>query len=161
MNISPETAARFWIKVDRSQYSPGGCWPWLAGRSSTGYGGFKLAERQYGAHRMAYVLTYGELPPGMWARHICGNRWCCNPAHLLPGTAGDNNRDTVQQGRHNPWPGSRIGPRKRAKLTYAEAQEIRQRYAAGCVRYIDLAEMFDVCDTTIYAVVKNLTWRHE
>jgi hypothetical protein len=33
-------------------------------------------------------------------RHICDNPRCNNPSHLIGGTQGDNNRDTVTRGRH-------------------------------------------------------------
>ena len=25
------------------------------------------------AHRFAYLLSHGKIPPGHWIRHLCGN----------------------------------------------------------------------------------------
>ena len=38
-------------------------------------------------------------------RHLCDNKPCCNPAHLLPGTASENVRDVIhakREGRKGP-----------------------------------------------------------
>jgi hypothetical protein len=61
----PETKSeRFWRQVDRSQYSPGGCWLWLGHRNRYGYGHFSVgscrepgSRRPVHAHRIAYELN--------------------------------------------------------------------------------------------------------
>jgi hypothetical protein len=80
---------RFWEKVDRSA-GPDGCWPWLAGRYSTGYGEFSIGYRKSAAHRVAYELLIGPIPAGLELDHLCRNRLCVNPAHLEPVTTREN-----------------------------------------------------------------------
>jgi hypothetical protein len=51
------------------------------------------------AHRMAWELTYGEIPAGLVVMHSCDVRHCVNPGHLQLGTRKDNNQDRVMKGR--------------------------------------------------------------
>lgn len=44
------------------------------------------------AHRLAYTLTYGPIPPGLTVDHLCRNRACMNPIHLQVVTQKENLR---------------------------------------------------------------------
>lgn len=80
--------ACFWAKV--SIQSPDECWPWLAGKTSSGYGAFWMDWKQMVAHRVAYELVNGPVPEGLQLDHLCRNRPCCNPKHLEPVTLKQN-----------------------------------------------------------------------
>lgn len=86
---------RFWPKVDKS----GDCWTWTASLSRSGYGGFGFRGKVWKAHRVSYVLAYGEIPDGAHILHSCDNPPCVNPAHLRAGTRSDNMQDKVRRGR--------------------------------------------------------------
>lgn len=86
---------RFWAKIQRGADNE--CWPWTAGCTAQGYGGFHPTKtRMVLAHRYAYELTYGPVPEGLHVDHTCHNgtecqpgpkcphRKCCNPRHLDP-----------------------------------------------------------------------------
>lgn len=90
---TPET---FWVKVDKS----GECWVWTGSRGSGGYGKVRYQGALCFAHRLAWELTHGPIPPGMSVCHSCDNRPCCNPAHLWLGTYADNMHDRDRKGRH-------------------------------------------------------------
>lgn len=97
-------AELFWPKVDRSG-GPDACWPWLAATTDFGHGVFARQRGSSGtrvAHRVAWELVNGPIPAGMVLRHRCHNPRCVNPAHLLPGTQGDNARDRYARNPHNP-----------------------------------------------------------
>lgn len=81
-------AERFWSKVDTS----GDCWVWLAGRSSGGYGKFRLSRprRMVSAHRFSYEQVVRPIPEGLTLDHLCRNRACVNPAHLEPVSHREN-----------------------------------------------------------------------
>lgn len=61
---------------------PNGCIEWTGCVSSNGYGTLRIQGTQYGAHRVAYMLSVGQIPPGMHVDHLCRHRLCVNPVHL-------------------------------------------------------------------------------
>jgi hypothetical protein len=75
------------------------------------------------AHRVAWELTNGPIPPGLHICHRCDNPPCVTPAHLFVGTNLDNIADKVAKGRQR---GARAGERHHnAKLSDADADGIR------------------------------------
>jgi hypothetical protein len=90
-----EAQARLDAKVDRSA-GPEACWPF---RGATSYGSVTLRLRTWGAHRLAFIIAGHTLGDTEMVRHKCDNPPCCNPAHLLRGTAVDNSADARERGR--------------------------------------------------------------
>lgn len=74
---------RFWAKVVGGDYTE--CWTWTASLTAGGYGRFPNRQN-YVAHRTAYELLIGPIPPGLQLDHLCRNRACVNPWHLEPVT---------------------------------------------------------------------------
>lgn len=90
-------AERFWSKVEKTD----GCWIWKANLHKQGYGFFKIGQKNYLAHRVAYALVTGEeLDPEIKLLHSCDNTSCVNPMHLSKGTQRENVMDMVNKGRH-------------------------------------------------------------
>lgn len=86
--FSPDTVARFWSKVDRTE----DCWLWT-GWINKGYGRWcpDVKNRKTAStHRYAYELLVGPIPDGLTLDHLCRNKACVNPAHLEPVTAREN-----------------------------------------------------------------------
>ena len=75
------------------------CWPWLTGTNSFGYGRISINGKRYIAHRTVYKHFHGAIKPGNVIRHVCDNRKCCNPLHLLQGTQADNVQDMIERSR--------------------------------------------------------------
>ncbi len=69
-----------------------GCWEWLGGRNSWGYGVSYENHRAQPAHRVVYERLVGPIPEGLELDHLCRNRACCNPGHLEPVTRQENLR---------------------------------------------------------------------
>ena len=59
------------------------CWLWIGaknGREGYGYIGFK--RHIVPAHRIAWMMKYGDIPDNMELDHICREHTCVNPEHL-------------------------------------------------------------------------------
>lgn len=87
---------RFFNKIEKSE---DGCWLWKAGSRGNGYGAFKLHHKTIDAHRISWMLHYGDIPNGMFVCHKCDVRQCVNPDHLFLGTNSDNMKDCYRKNR--------------------------------------------------------------
>lgn len=97
----------FWDQVEKSPEPE--CWIWKGatkGKESQKYGSFYFRGASWLAHRVAWVLTFGEIPEldsadyrGTCVLHRCDNPLCVNPGHLFLGTHQDNMDDKMQKSR--------------------------------------------------------------
>lgn len=124
------------------------------------------------AHRVAWELERGPIPPGMCVLHRCDNPPCCNPEHLWLGTNADNmaDRDAKGRGARGDRNGVRLHPeihiasRPRgerngsAKLTGSQVGEIRAWVGRGFTRAA-VAKEYGVSRTTVSQIVSGLLWR--
>lgn len=85
-----------------------GCFLWLGCVKRHGYGvvGVKRSGRtgrsgwrSEAAHRVAWELANGPVPPGLFVLHTCDQPGCINPKHLYVGTQFDNMQDSVRRKR--------------------------------------------------------------
>ena len=91
----------FWEKVDTSK--PDGCWEWVGGASSVGYGRFGVwihneVRKTIGAHQASWILHRGPIPKKMLVCHKCDNPLCIRPDHLFLGSHVDNAADAIAKG---------------------------------------------------------------
>ncbi|HXG36555.1 MAG TPA: HNH endonuclease [Dehalococcoidia bacterium] len=159
-------AERFWSKVDKS----GDCWLWMAGQRRDGYGVFGVGSRSDGskkqmrAHRMAWELTYGSIPDGLFVCHHCDNPPCVKPQHLFLGTHAENVADMWRKGREN-FAFANLEKRARgerhgsAKLTEEMVRTIRQLQLVGLSRRT-IASRFGVNRSLISGILSGKYWRH-
>ena len=59
-----------------------GCMVFMGARNGNGYGIPIPSRPGIGAHRIAWVVHRGPVPPGYEIHHMCGTRACVDPAHL-------------------------------------------------------------------------------
>lgn len=146
-------ANRFWSKVNIG--SPDECWEWQGSiNKSSGYGKFWVENgKDVGAHCMAYILSTGNDPTGLYICHSCDNKICCNPNHLWKGTPRDNAQDRKNKNRSFRPVGEKS---VNAKLTWEKVNDIRKLSKTHTGR--ELAKMFMVCPSSISLILRNQTW---
>ena len=102
MGTRGSAETRFWRRVVKANGE--GCWEWIGGRSGR-YGRFRLDnDTMVWAHRFAYELQHGPLPPGLCACHACDNPLCMRGDHLFAGTRSENIADRDAKGRQSKGP---------------------------------------------------------
>lgn len=80
MKLDPHRlVVRFWSRTQKGK--PNACWPWIGG-ITRGYGYFFDYGKMILAHRFAYGLAKGPIPPGKQIHHLCAMKLCMNPDHL-------------------------------------------------------------------------------
>lgn len=117
-----------------------------------------------GSHRVAWTISHGPIPDGLWVLHRCDNPPCCNPAHLFLGTVSDNNKDMCAKGRHGSKTNPEAMPRGTrhglAKLTDDAVRQIRSLWERGGIRQRDIATQFGVNQAVVWAVIHRKAWAH-
>lgn len=174
--------------------SPGGCHEWTGATNGKRhpYGRLNIggtSPRFVRAHRVVWLLVYGEIPDGLYVLHRCDNSLCVNPEHLFLGTHNDNMRDRTERGRGNPITGEKwhdahdgkhpagddhylrhhpeLAPHGESsalsKLTESDILAIREEWKSVDRKYglrRKLAEKYGVHGDTITLIVKRKTWRY-
>jgi len=133
------------------------CWEWVGSKMRLGYGMFSVNGKNRLAHRVAWEMVAGEIPPGQCVLHRCDNPGCVNPAHLFLGTQQDNIRDRDQKGRQR----GPLGEKQHlSKLDESGVRHIRRVHRYGIATHRQLAETYGVSDSTITDIIQRRTWRH-
>jgi hypothetical protein len=153
---------RFWPKVDKNGAIPshrpdlGPCWTWKADCGARrGYGRLLLKGiKRDLAHRLAWKLTYGEIPAGLFVCHKCDVPNCVNPHHLFLATNEENTRDRHRKGRS-----ARAERIHRTVLTTEIVESIRKELADGSMSK-DLAAKYNVTKSAIQHIKMRRCWRH-
>lgn len=70
-----------------------GCWKVNGWNDGKGYAKMKVNGRARYVHRVAFELIVGPFPLGLVLHHLCYERACCNPLHLVPETNEFNLKD--------------------------------------------------------------------
>ncbi len=143
--IKLDVESRFWSRVDIG--SPQECWPWNASYFSNGYGRISINHKWVKANRVAWKLSFGEIPTGVGYHgicvlHKCDNRACVNPSHLFIGTHAENIADMCAKGRHA------------RKLSDADVQEIKN--ADGT--HSEIAKRFGIARSTVTHIRTGRIW---
>ena len=137
----------------------GPCWLWTYHVNADGYAQTRIQGKSVMAHRLSWQLANGSSPADKYVCHKCDNPRCVNPTHLFLGTQQDNMDDMVAKGRYVAPSAAGAGPLNgAAKLTSAEAREIRKLYAAGGLPQEKVAERFGVTTAVVTRIVKRKSY---
>lgn len=152
VSFSEAEIERFWATIDKTET----CWISRTNPSGT-YGRLQMAGKQRLAHVVAWIITYGQIPPGKKVCHNCDQPKCARPDHLFLGTHAENMRDMVRKGRNKP----RFGlSNNLAKLTDAQVIEIKRALASGAKTTRELATENKVTFQSIWRIKKGLARAH-
>lgn len=146
---------RFWalVKVSADENA---CWEYT-GRLNpkTGYGSVsiptknreKLVKRYTNAHRLAYTLC-NRAAPKHWVSHLCHNKVCCNPAHLVDMPIERIMKIREEKHRRNQTP--------LLKFSAEDAQQIVDMWHNG-IRKAAIARQFHTSYNTVAAMLSGRT----
>ena len=141
----PTTEEKFERRVVRGA----GCWLWVGGHNSHGYGTVNHNKRRQYAHRVAWEMAYGPIPDGMGVLHRCDNPPCVRPDHLFLGGQKLNGEDMAAKDR------STHGSKNpAAKLTESDVMDIL-RSDEPMQR---LADKYGVNHTAIWMIKRGVRW---
>lgn len=134
----------FWDRVDKT----GECWLWTGARARKDYGAVRFQGRQQPAHRVAWQLTFGPIPGGLFVLHHCDNPPCVRPDHLFLGTQADNMADKVAKGRQ-----ARLGRRKLAPIDVVAIRWLGSRLPQRTV-----ARMYQIDQSQVSRIATGKRW---
>jgi hypothetical protein len=133
--------------------NPSACWLWT-GSLRNGYGQINKGDQSGGmlyAHRLAWELTYGPIPPAMCVCHVCDERRCCRPDHMFLGTKADNLADMWSKQRHQHG-----ATHSAARLTDAQVRAILSSSQSARLE----AARYGVTISAIRAIRRGRNWKH-
>lgn len=123
---------------------------------SHGYPVLRVDRKNIMASRLMYELHYGvKIPKDICACHKCDNPLCINPSHLFLGTKKENSEDMAKKNR------STKGTKQtKSKLTDEKVLQVKHLLAETNLTLLEIANLFNVGQSTIADIKKNRTWNH-
>ena len=155
-NPTERQLSKFNSFTDRSG-GPDSCWIWNGPRDpSRTYGTIQLKSGRIRTHRLAYFLSFGPVPDGLFVCHKCDNRLCCNPAHLYAGTHEQNMKDMRSRMSYRPLSGE-SHPNNR--ITFQDVLDIKKAYYFEGVNPSSLSKKYKVTGDHIRNVLRGRFWK--
>ncbi len=128
------------------------CWEWEASCIPTGYGWFSIVcGHTVGAHRVAWEIANGPIPDGLIVMHLCDNRKCVNPGHLVLGTNQANQYDKWRKGR-SPIP---TWSKRNPKVTGKQKIEIKHLYHSLGMTQVKIAQEYDLSIRQVQYIING------
>jgi hypothetical protein len=109
-------------------------------------------KKQMLIHRYIWAKTHGPIPQGSHILHVCDNRLCINPAHLIIGSHQDNMTDKVRKGRQAK--GETCG---RSKLNEGVVSQILKDHNST---HKALGLKFHISRSQVTRIKARQSWKH-
>ena len=130
---------------------------WNAYCNDAGYGVVGFGGGACLAHRMAYALLVGDIPPQTCVLHHNDDPPCVDPSMLYLGSYKDNAEDRERRRRGNHARGEHQGS---AKLNADKVIDIRHRFGEGELTMSELGDEYGVSSSCINRIIQGETWEH-
>lgn len=133
----------------QSDIDPDGCWT-MRKIKMHGYAEIMFEGRRQRAHRVSFMIHKGDIPAGLMVCHTCNNPPCWRPEHLFLGTNKMNQDHAYATGLMK-----RGEDHPSAKLTQAQADDIRKLFGSGSYTKTQLSEMFNINRERVWRILKD------
>ena len=145
----------FYRRIDEN-----GCWIWMKGKSTGGYGSFYINHRPFPVHRLSALVfnLINDIYTNLLVCHHCDVPSCFNPEHLFIGTDYDNSIDCLKKKhRHMPYGENHY----QAQLTNEQVKKIREDYRVinHHSNAEELSYTYNVSSNTIKSIGCGKTWK--
>ncbi len=144
--LNDEDKKKFWNLAEIKGEDE--CWGFKTSPTEAQYHIFTLKQKQYFAHRISYLITYGSYDISLCVCHKCDNPHCINPKHLFLGTNLENHIDRDNKDR---------GP---AKFTKKFIKEIREKFIKNPMsieKFIEFLSI-DIRNSSMNKIINNETY---
>lgn len=133
-----------------SEHVDSPCHEWTGLITTQGYGHVRIFGKQTAPHILACeIKNKQQRPKDMVTRHLCANKKCCNPDHLVFGTHSENSLDSIRHGS------------RAASVTNEEiVREIRQTLGKDGLTRKERAEKYGLTTDYLREIENNLCWKH-
>ena len=156
MILNEKELIRFWSYTKKKSIDE--CWEWNSYKSSGGYGGFYLHNKQMKAHRVSWIIHNGPIPETdsngnrICVCHKCDNPSCVNPNHLFLGTDLDNMKDRDNKGRRIPF--RPIGNKNGNAVIDIQTIKLAEQMLNDGAKNIDVAKSLNISEA-LTSNIKN------
>jgi hypothetical protein len=133
-----------------------GCWLWMRGAGSGGYGTISVGGKTVRTNRASYEAFYGPIPEGLFVLHSCDQKLCVNPEHLSADTRGENTRQAYARGL---TPRLRGTKNHNAKFSEADVTMWHVMHMAG-MSGADVARAYNTSRSVVNLALRGKSWRH-
>lgn len=135
-----------------------GCWEWTHGKIKTGYGVIRINNKNFGAHRISYLMHFGNFDNKLCVLHKCDNPSCVRPDHLYLGTQTDNMKDMDNKKRRklNIMKGEQNG---RSKLLVIDVINIK-KMLSNKISQREIAKKYNVSQVAVSLIKRNKNWKY-
>ena len=153
--VSTSLALRFWKYTKVSGEHD--CWEWVGSLDKGGYGQINEKGKVLKAHRVSYLLHFGNINSSNHICHTCNNTRCVSPFHLYSGDNFTNTKDRMDAKTQYKIPPMRGINNYQTHFSWEDILFIRDCSIAGN----KLADFFGVSAATISNIRRGKIWKKQ
>lgn len=132
----------------------GPCLVFTGAVNTNGYAAIRVGHSTIGGHRLAWLANNGTPPRHRpYVLHHCDNQPCVRLAHLHAGTHGQNMEEARLRRRFLAG-----GSGTSAKISDAQAEEIRLRYLTEDVLQRELGDQYGIDQSNVSRIIARRTF---